>query len=120
MPKELTYSQQHAHEITLLTREVLLELPSVCADFLRAIEPTTQPLTRYAYACDLRLFFQYLQAEVPRFAGKSPANWTPKDLGDVNARDISMYLEYLKKQSILKDIKIISETVYSILSGKKF
>ena len=95
MPKELTYSQQHAHEITLLTREVLLELPSVCADFLRAIEPTTQPLTRYAYACDLRLFFQYLQAEVPRFADKAPANWTPKDLGDVNARDISMYLEYL-------------------------
>ena len=95
MPKELTYSQQHAHEITLLTREVLLELPSVCADFLRAIEPTTQPLTRYAYACDLRLFFQYLQAEVPRFADKAPANWTPNDLGDVNARDISMYLEYL-------------------------
>ena len=95
MPKELTYSQQHAHEITLLTREVLLELPSVCADFLRAIEPTTQPLTRYAYACDLRLFFQYLQAEVPRFADKAPANWTPKDLGDVNERDISMYLEYL-------------------------
>ena len=46
MPKDLNYSQQRAQEITLLTREVLLDLPAVCTDFLRAIEPTTQPLTR--------------------------------------------------------------------------
>ena len=95
MPKELSYSQQHAQEITLLTREVLSGLPGVCTDFLRAIEPTTQPLTRYAYACDLKLFFQYLQAEVPRFADKPCASWTCADLGGVTARDISMYLEYL-------------------------
>ena len=95
MPKDLSYSQQHAREITSLTREVLSELPSVCADFLRAIEPTTQPLTRYAYACDLRLFFQYLQAEVPRFADRPPLQWTCDDLGSISAREISMYLEYL-------------------------
>ena len=95
MPKDLNYSQQRAQEITLLTREVLPELPAVCTDFLRAIEPTTQPLTRYAYACDLRLFFQYLQSEVPRFAGKAPANWTCAELANVTARDIHMYLEYL-------------------------
>ena len=95
MPKDLNYSQQRAQEITLLTREVLPELPAVCTDFLRAIEPTTQPLTRYAYACDLRLFFQYLQSEVPRFAGKAPANWTCAELANVTARDINMYLEYL-------------------------
>ena len=95
MPKDLNYSQQRAQEITLLTREVLPDLPAVCTDFLRAIEPTTQPLTRYAYACDLRLFFQYLQSEVPRFAGKAPANWTCAELANVTARDISMYLEYL-------------------------
>ena len=95
MPKDLNYSQRRAQEITLLTREVLLDLPAVCTDFLRAIEPTTQPLTRYAYACDLRLFFQYLQSEVPRFAGKAPANWTCEELANVTARDINMYLEYL-------------------------
>ena len=71
MAKELSYSQQHAQEITLSTREILRELPDVCADFLRAIEPTTQPLTRFAYAYDLKLFFHYLQTEVPRFAGKT-------------------------------------------------
>ena len=95
MPKDLNYSQQRAQEITLLTREVLLDLPAVCTDFLRAIEPTTQPLTRYAYACDLRLFFQYLQSEVPRFAGKASASWTCEELANVTACDINMYLEYL-------------------------
>lgn len=95
MAKELSYSQQRAQDATLLTREVLRDLPSVCADFLRAIEPTTQPLTRYAYACDLKLFFAYLQNEVPRFAAKTPADWTCAELGSVTARDVSMYLEYL-------------------------
>ncbi|HIQ83158.1 MAG TPA: tyrosine-type recombinase/integrase [Candidatus Pullichristensenella stercorigallinarum] len=95
MAKELSYSQQHAQEITLSTREILRELPDVCADFLRAIEPTTQPLTRFAYAYDLKLFFHYLQTEVPRFAGKTPTAWTCDDLDSVTARDLSMYLEYL-------------------------
>ncbi|HIS03989.1 MAG TPA: tyrosine-type recombinase/integrase [Candidatus Pullichristensenella avicola] len=95
MAKELSYSQRRAQEITLLTRELLRELPAVCADFLRAIEPTTQPLTRFAYACDLKLFFQYLHAEVPRFSNAPVEAWTCAELGDVGARDISMYLEYL-------------------------
>ena len=95
MPKDLNYSQQRAQEITLLTREVLPELPAVCADFLRASEPTTQPLTRYAYACDLRLFFQYLQSEVPRVAGKAPAHRTCEEHSNVTARDNKMYMEYL-------------------------
>ena len=51
----LSYTEQRAREVTLLTRELLQKLPLVCADFLRAIEPTTQPLTRYAYARDLSL-----------------------------------------------------------------
>ena len=90
MPKDLNYSQQRAQEITLLTREVLLDLPAVCADFLRAIEPTTQPLTRYAYACDLRLFFQYLQSEVPRGGGKAPQNRTCAEHANDPARDNQM------------------------------
>ena len=86
MPKDLNYSQQRAQEITLLTREVLLDLPAVCTDFLRAIEPTTQPLTRYAYACDLRLFFQYLQSEVPRGGGKTPPTRTRGEQDTNNPR----------------------------------
>ncbi len=95
MAKELTYTEQRARELTLLMRGLLPELPPVCADFFRAIEPTTQPLTRYAYACDLKLFFHYLTQENPRFADKAPIELTPRDIGSVTARDISMYLEFL-------------------------
>ena len=95
MAKELTYAQQRSRDLTLLTREALRELPAVCTDFIRAIAPTTQPLTRYAYAQDLKLFFKYLTDEVPRFAGQRPENLKIEDLNVVTSRDIEMYLEYL-------------------------
>ena len=50
------YADQRAKELMLLTREVLKELPEVCSEFIHAIDATTQPLTRYAYACDLKIF----------------------------------------------------------------
>lgn len=95
MPKIETYAQQRAKQLTLLTRAELSELPTVCADFLRAKEPTTQPLTRYAYACDLKLFFKYLKAENARFADKRIATLTPADISQITARDISLFLDYL-------------------------
>lgn len=95
MAKELTYSQQRAMQLTRRTRETLADLPDICRDYMRAIEPTTQPLTRYAYACDLKLFFGYLEKEVPAFADKDIPLLTPSDMTLVTARDISMYLEYL-------------------------
>lgn len=95
MPKELSYSQQRAMRLTLLTREILSELPDMCRDFIRAIEPTTQPLTRYAYACDLKLFFGFLFKEIPSFANKDVRALAPADLTAVTARDVSLYLEYL-------------------------
>lgn len=95
MPKELSYSQQRAKQLTQLTRQVLTELPEVCHDFIRSIEPTTQPLTRYAYVCDLRLFFGFLVKEIPKFSDKEIPAFTHSDIAAVTARDVSMYLEYL-------------------------
>lgn len=89
------YAQERANELLLLTRAVLRELPDVCADFIRAIEPTTQPLTRYAYVCDLKIFFNYLIAENPHFADKCPQLITLDELNGISPRDIRMYLEYL-------------------------
>jgi site-specific recombinase XerD len=67
----------------------------MCRDFIRAIEPVTQPLTRYAYACDLKLFFGFLFKEIPAFADKDARSLVPADLEVVTARDVSLYLEYL-------------------------
>ncbi len=95
MAKDISYAEQRKREITLLIRAALRELPPACTDFIRAIEPTTQPLTRYAYTQDLRLFFKYLSDEIPRFAGISPEKFAPEDLNVVTPRDLEMFLEYL-------------------------
>ena len=89
------YSDHRAKELLLLTREVLKELPEVCSEFIRAIEFTTQPLTRYAYACDLKLFCEYLAAEIPKFANRQIALLEPEDFEKVTPRDLRTYLEYL-------------------------
>lgn len=89
------YSDHRAKELLLLTREILKELPEVCSEFIRAIEFTTQPLTRYAYACDLKLFCEYLVAEIPKFADKEVSLLEPEDFEKVTPRDLRTYLEYL-------------------------
>ena len=40
------YAEQRAKELQLLIRAALRTLPEVCTDFIRAIDSTTQPLTR--------------------------------------------------------------------------
>ena len=90
-----SYSEQRAKELTLLTRDVLKELPDACAEFIQAIGPTTQPLTRYAYACDLRLFCGFLVSEIRTFAGRKLLSITYDDFGKVTPRDFRIYLDYL-------------------------
>ena len=90
-----TYAEQRAKELQLLTRETLRELPEVCYDFITAIDSTTQPLTRYAYVSDLKLFFSFLRDELPKFAGRSPRDFAPDDLARVTSRDIYLYLDFL-------------------------
>ena len=87
MAKELSYSEQRALALRKQTRSILTELP--------AIEPTTQPLTRYVYCCDLKLFFSFLIKEIPAFADKAVIKLTPDDISLITARDIHIYLEFL-------------------------
>ena len=90
-----TYAEERAKDLVYLTRSVLRELPEVCSDFIRAIELTTQPLTRYAYVSDLKLFFHYLISECPRFGDLKPTQITETHLNSITARDLRMYMEYL-------------------------
>lgn len=90
-----SYAQERAKDLMFLTRSALRELPLVCSDFVRAIELTTQPLTRYAYVSDLKLFFHYLVNECPRFAGRAPESITTDELNAITTRDLHIYMEYL-------------------------
>ena len=90
-----TYAEERAKELQLLTRTALRELPDVCFDFVSAIDSTTQPLTRYAYVSDLKLFFGFLVSELPKFADKTPRSLDVADLVKVTPRDIHMYMDFL-------------------------
>ena len=90
-----SYAEQRAKELTLRSRELLKTLPEICAEFTQALAPNTQPLTRYAYLCDIRIFCEYLLSEVPEFADKSIPALKPADFEDVTPRILRSYLEYL-------------------------
>lgn len=90
-----SYAQERARELHYLTKDALKELPEICTDFIRAIEPTTQPLTRYAYVSDLKLFFHYLTSESPNFASHTPKSISLDDLNAITPRDLHLYMEYL-------------------------
>ena len=95
MSLPLTYAQQTLITSEEKTREILRSLPQACRDFILSIEPTSQPLTRYAYALDLRVFFRYLLAEVPLFAGKTENDFTDADWEAITSQHLSAYLNYL-------------------------
>lgn len=104
------YASERAKELKALTREILRGLPAVCSDFILAIEPTTQPLTRYAYANDLKLFFSYLTQECPAFASVAITDITPADLKCVTARDLHYYMDYLGLY-FKNDVEITNESL---------
>jgi len=90
------YTDQRARTLLLATREVLKELPDACSEFIQSIADTTQPLTRYVYATDLRIFCRFLMDEVPSFARYPSMVAIPHEaFGEVTARQIRNYMEYL-------------------------
>ena len=82
-------------ERTRKLRTLIRELPDVCADYFVAIEQQTSPLTRLNYAYDLKLFFQYLSDEIPKFGGKPVIEFTAADIQKVTKRDLERYAQYL-------------------------
>lgn len=93
--KAQTYAQETANKNTLLVRELSKELPQVCSRFLSAIEDRTSPLTRLAYARDLKVFFQFLMTECPEFSVETVADFTPEMINSVTTLHFERYAEYL-------------------------
>jgi len=88
------YAAEKALIIRDATQKIIGVLPNDVFDYILALSESTQPMTRYAYAVDLKLFVSYLQKENPRFS-KDLIAWTSKDFENVTARDINLYLDYL-------------------------
>lgn len=74
------------------TREILKELPDICNVFFRAISDTTLARTKYAYALDLRTFFNYIVTEIDEFKSRKVQNLTIQDLEKITAEHIENFL----------------------------
>ena len=89
------YAGSEYKKFTLKIREILKELPPYCSEFFRGIENETLVRTRYAYACDLKIFFKYLIAEEPEFSREDMASLTLSDLDRVTISIIENYVSYV-------------------------
>lgn len=103
MAKRLSYQTERSQRINDRMKDLQRELPVSCTDYFRSISQTTSPLTRLAYAYDLRLFFQYLNLENMYFANSSTVMLTGDDLSRITARDIFGFQEYLQQYVRISD-----------------
>ena len=87
-----TYHAALNKDYTLKIRALLTELPVLCGSFFRAIDSQTSVLTRYAYAIDLRGFFQFTAQQEDLFHGKDIPSLTASDLEKIQAYHIELYL----------------------------
>ncbi|MCL2873946.1 MAG: tyrosine-type recombinase/integrase [Defluviitaleaceae bacterium] len=89
------YQSEESKRCQERLREMQKELPAFTVSFFRAINDTTAPRTREAYAIDLKIFFRYLTEECPKFQNIDMIEMTLNDLAAINADDIEGYMEYL-------------------------
>ena len=91
----MNYHDRKNAENMVRLRELMTTLPPFCRDFFLGIKDTTSTRTRLAYAYDLRLFFEYLHNNHPKFMNKDMSEYEVGMLSDVKAMDITEYLDYL-------------------------
>ena len=70
----------------------LEQLPNFCLDYFIGIENNTSSLTRYNYAMDLYVFFNYLSRFVFH---KKESEITLEDINKIKSRNLEQYLSYL-------------------------
>ena len=90
-----SYFDDRNKDTTLKIRALRAELPSFCNEFFIGVENRTTPLTRLAYAYDLRIFFDYLLSYVREFRSYTLDTFTIKELDAVTQTHIESFLEYL-------------------------
>lgn len=92
----LTYHEEQNRKNTQKLRDLLAEMPPFVTTYFRGIEQTTASRTRIAYAVDLKVFFEYLQATNPLYKEIKIRDFDFSVLTNLKATDIEEYEEYLK------------------------
>ncbi len=95
MPADQDYAGTQYKEYNTMLKQLIAELPPFCAEFFRGIENETLVRTRYAYAGDIKNFFQYLITETQDFRRDQISFLTLSDLDRVSVTDVEIYLSYI-------------------------
>ena len=90
-----TYFDNRNKDVIIKIRELRQELPPFCNEFFIGVESRTTPLTRLAYAYDLRIFFDYILSYVREFRAYNLDTFGLQELDRVNQTHIESFLEYL-------------------------
>lgn len=90
-----TYHDNVNNVNTLKLRQIQNTLPKFCRDFFLGIKDTTSTRTRLAYAYDIRIFFDFIKNNNPKYSDKKITDFNISILEEINAQDIVEYMDYL-------------------------
>ncbi len=89
------YNEQVRKECFIKLKKQEKKLPRFMASYFKAIEHTTSPRTRLAYAYDLTLFFDYLIANEDNFYGYTVQDLPIEVFAKINIFHIENFIEYI-------------------------
>ncbi len=72
------------------------DLPDFCREYFVGISSNTTSLTRLNYAYDIRTFFKYMCAHVPRYKNKTTKELTLSDIEQLTPFEIEAYLNFVE------------------------
>lgn len=90
--EKISFYQKRDLSNRLKMSKYLEQLPDFCLDYFIGIENNTSSLTRYNYAMDLYVFFNYLSRYVFH---KKENEITLEDINKIKSRNLEQYLSYL-------------------------
>lgn len=90
--EKISFYQKRDLSNRLKMSKYLEQLPDFCLDYFIGIENNTSSLTRYNYAMDLYVFFNYLSRYVFH---KKEIEIALEDINKIKSRNLEQYLSYL-------------------------
>lgn len=103
-----TYHEQNNNENTKKLRILRNELPKFLGEYFIGIDQITAPRTKVAYAIDLKVFFEYIKNNNPKYNDYELCNIPISVLEEINAQDIEEYVQYLKLYDNVQGKEIIN------------
>ncbi len=96
----MNYREQTNDAYIEKIREISSELPDFCRPFFSSKKQTYERRSTYAYAMDLKVFFEYIVQTNPIFKGKSIKEIPIEIFNSLNYHDINDYLDFLEKYTL--------------------